>query len=302
MTTSRRSSELALRRQLLGTAAVAALAALPGQAIAGQMDDDWHVTLDLGGQYAFVDGGKTTYAEPSFLGPQKIGVQNGGEGWAGLTFQKGDWIFGLNFNYGRTGVAHEHFSYSSEYYSKFYSGHGAVKHSESHTMLDFTVGQDVGLGMFGLEGSSVISGGIRWANFSGKTLGNFSYGRKYFSREIHRTFNGIGPVIKWDASTPIATEFSLDWGVSGAVLFGPRKVRVIAPIFSPRSHDGTVPQVGAYLGAGWHQDGCPVTVRWGYAVQANWTVFDGDFSTYSGHNNVDRLWHGPYLDVTVPLN
>ena len=36
----------------------------------------------------------------------------------------------------------------------YYSGF--ISHKESHAMIDFTVGQDVGLGMFGQQGSSIL--------------------------------------------------------------------------------------------------------------------------------------------------
>jgi hypothetical protein len=178
-------------------------------------------------------------------------------------------------------------------------------------MLDFTVGQDVGLGMLGMDGTSVVSLGVRWANFKAETVGNFSYGNKYytthFSREIHRSFNGIGPVISWAASTPVGDaddHLSVDWGVSAAVLFGARKTWANNLFdFSPRSKNASVPQAGGYLGLGWHPDDSRFSFHAGYAIQASWGVYDGNFDNDGDEvtNSVNRLTHGPYLDVTMQL-
>jgi len=314
MTSQKNSTEVQLRRKLLGTAsALAALSAfqVPTQALAADSSDsDWHLTLDIGGQYAFNTGGKTQYADPNPIIP-KVGVANGGNGQIALNLETDGWVFGLKFNFGRTGDSHARFSYATGTEFEYYSGSGHVRHSESHKMLDFTVGQDVGLGMFGLEGSSVVSGGVRWANFQAESAGNFTYESKYyytnFNRELHRSFNGIGPVISWAASTPIGDpgcHLSFDWGVDAAVLFGSRKAWSNLDDFTPRSRNGTVPQASGYLGVGWHPDDSRFSFHAGYAVQASWGVFDSNFDDDSDDpriNHADRISHGPYLDVTMQL-
>jgi len=306
------SRELKLRRKLLGTAsAVAALTAfqMPGQALAADASDssDWHLTVDLGGQFTFNSGGKTAYydVEPNPL----VGVAtNGGTGWVGVNLDTDGWIFGLNYTIGKTGTKRSSFSISYPSYP-YYFANGAVTHNENHKMLDFTVGQDVGLGMLGMDGSSVLSLGVRWANFSATTSGSFNYGNKYYSShfegELHRTFNGIGPVISWAASTPIGgsgSHFSVDWGVSGAVLFGSRKYWGV-PGIDLRSHNASVPQAAGYLGVGWHPEDSPVTFRLGYAIQDSWGVLDANFDVDGDETirSADRLEHGPYLDLTLQL-
>jgi len=316
MTSQKRSTEVLLRRKLLGTAsALAALSAfqIPTQALAADASDsDWHLTLDIGGQYAFNSGGKTQYAD--FGSPEpRVGVANGGNGQIALNLETDGWIFGLKFNFGRTGDAHNKASVYYSYYGyNYYSATGRVRHNENHKMLDFTVGQDVGLGMFGMEGSSVISGGVRWANFSAETVGHFTYGNKYyytsFNRELHRTFNGVGPVISWAASTPVGDpgdNLSVDWGVDAAVLFGSRKAWEAGPSydFSPRSKNASVPQVDGYLGLGWHPTDSRFSFHAGYAISASWGLYDSnfDFDEDETRNSVNRISHGPYLDVTMQL-
>lgn len=305
------SGELKLRRKLLGTAsAVAALSAfqLPSQALAADAGDTgWHLTLDVGGEYTINNGSKTAYydVEPNPL----VGVaSNGGTGWLDLNLETDGWIFGLNYTAGKTGTKRS--SFSTKYNTYFsYFANGTVAHNEEHKMLDFTVGQDVGLGMFGVDGSSVLSLGVRWANFSATTSGSFNYGDKYYSShfegELHRTFNGIGPVISWAASTPLGgsgSHFSIDWGVSAAVLFGPRKFWGV-PNISLRQRNASVPQAAGYLGVGWHPDDTPVTFRLGYAIQNTWGVFDANVDVDGDEvvRNADRLEQGPYLDLTLQL-
>ena len=112
--------------------------------------------------------------------------------------------------------------------------------SEEHAMLDFTLGKDVGLGIFGNGGKSTIAAGVRFAQFQSQavfTLGaDPSYHfvpditQKYhevweFDSQEKRSFRGVGPEVMWDANQPILGneaegEVTLDWGINVAVLFG----------------------------------------------------------------------------------
>ena len=48
---------------------------------------------------------------------------------------------------------------------------GQIKQSESHAIVDFTVGKDVGLGMFGGGSTSSFNVGVRFAQFASKASG-----------------------------------------------------------------------------------------------------------------------------------
>lgn len=310
------STSRGLRRKLLGTASVVALIGLVQVPSAAQAGDnsmagsDWHLTLDVVGQYTLNSGGRTIYGDPNFLSNPTVGLSDGGDGYLAFNLTKGDWVYGLSFNYGRTTNSHAGFSYSYPYYPYFY-GSGEVRHNESHKIVDFTVGKDVGLGMFGREGSSVVSLGIEWANFAADTAGTFAYGDKYYyatpyPREIHRRFNGIGPVISWNASTPIGdpgSHLSLNWGVMGSVLFGTRTTYGVNA-FPPRKDGGSVPRASGYLGVGWTSPDCPYAFSVGYGIQSSWGVFDGNFDDDGDENSfrVNRLSHGPYVDLTLHLH
>lgn len=131
----------------------------------------------------------------------------------------------------------------------------SARNDEQHAIADFQAGKDVGLGLFGSRGSSVISAGIRFAQFTDKSnvalksdpdwrfeVRTFHYGpyllnglvQPYHSNAagLHadRSFHGIGPSLSWTASTPFAgdandSELAFDWGINASVLFGRQKTR-----------------------------------------------------------------------------
>ncbi len=99
--------------------------------------------------------------------------------------------------------------------------------SEQHVVLDFAVGKDVGVGLFGTrDAPSVLSAGVRFAQFSSRTNislksdpdwhFNYKYpsgikianGQPFHSNlatmSAERSFHGVGPSLSWKASEPIA--------------------------------------------------------------------------------------------------
>jgi len=126
-----------------------------------------------------------------------------------------------------------------------------TKHSESHAILDFQAGKDVGLGLFGKSGSSTLSLGVRFAQFTSRSDVSINenpdwyFRYKYFGTirvphgqpfhsyagnlEASHSFTGLGPSLSWKNATPIASGddsgVTLDWGVNAAILFGRQKAR-----------------------------------------------------------------------------
>jgi outer membrane receptor protein involved in Fe transport len=123
--------------------------------------------------------------------------------------------------------------------------------NETHAMIDFTLGKDVGLGLFGQEGKGTIGAGVRMAQFSSRLRaelnsdpnylfpspleplsGGLKYGDVYDGATLEqRSFHGVGPEITWDASEPVWAnedqgQISVDWGVNAAVLFGRQRVNI----------------------------------------------------------------------------
>ncbi len=135
---------------------------------------------------------------------------------------------------------------------------GDTTSAESHLILDFEAGKDVGLGMFGHGSTSVLSAGVRFAHFAasrrvaefGQTQG-FGFQTSYFRtyvwpgygtrrRELWDTisasgsatsrFKGLGPSIQWEASARLWGDeqggLSLDWGANAAILFGKQEKKI----------------------------------------------------------------------------
>jgi hypothetical protein len=120
-----------------------------------------------------------------------------------------------------------------------------VLNAGTHAIIDFMAGKDVGLGMFGLPGTAVFNGGVRFAEFTSRSAiavgldpdssdvpptPRYHYHKFNGAFDASRSFHGIGPSISLKASSPVIrdgsdSEFTFDWGANGAVLFGRQKVR-----------------------------------------------------------------------------
>jgi len=122
-----------------------------------------------------------------------------------------------------------------------------ITHKEEHTLVDFMVGRDVGLGLPGMK--SELSAGVRYADIKSTThmrmtgipdwnLADQFVTIKYSTAHFYdadltsnRRFKGAGPVLTWDAAQPIlgnadTGRLNLDWSVTGGVLFGRQNTRV----------------------------------------------------------------------------
>jgi iron complex outermembrane receptor protein len=224
--------------------------------------------IDLGGEFAMLEDSQQALAPPffsmltkpmtapiSFQHPPGASLDYD----AKLTFQPdgSDWVFSAAVRYGRT-TRNNHMHQQLPPYPPFleyYLGQplyvkpefapyldAFVSSKETHAVFDFAVGKDVGLGMFGLDGSSVISGGVRVAQFSQSS--GFSIhsdpeyvfhklGAKYkykdaATEEAKRSFHGAGPSVSWNASTPVVDSsngINFDWGANGAILIGRQTAR-----------------------------------------------------------------------------
>lgn len=295
-----------MRLWLLGTASVGSLL---GFASSGAHADDWglpidHIYLNFDAQWSSESGGPTVWGDP-FGNEQLIRLRNNGvDYFGGLTAQSGDWFFSLQANYGRTGNSHAVFDESRQYSKYTARDLGEASSFNSHINLDFTVGRDVGLGMFGLEGTSIISAGVQYAHFISSTVSTFQYYHKYgvenaFARQLDRQFWGIGPIISWQASTPIVPEshISLDWGVNAALLMGRRSFEVDGEVV--RHNSVALPQVGGYLGFGFQFPGTPFNLTAGYSVMATFDALDSGYSSAGPHNT--QVSFGPYVGTYIQI-
>jgi len=330
----------AIRWQLLASAS--ALAILANLAVApAAVADDTHFSIELGGSYGMQAGGSTGWFLP-FAAPGNNGGGGGegGEGGEGgdatrihspfgpngavlptkarqswdfvgsLKFQPADsdLIFSAGVKFGRTARHNTGavFTQTTDYGTSTYSG--VSTHRESHVNLDFQVGKDFGLGMFGLEGSSVFSAGLRYAHFTARTNTGFSTSTKYFTgfgaTTARRSFTGVGPMISWEASAPFGAmgsdSISIDWGVNAAVLFGKQRSAGILvyddgyTLATARSRNATIPELGGFAGLSYRPADSALKVSFGYRVDAAFGVLDGGVFQ---RVDVDRIEHGPFLKI-----
>ena len=268
-----RDSHATIRWKLLTSASALALtAAVSSATIARAQDADRpQLWIELGGQLERLNNSEELFA-PSFFAhsrasilapmvdaqsPPTYGLSTDGK----ITFvpEDSNWIFSLELRYGRAnGGKHLHHeeavSTATQVFpsKRNFLGDGLTNYRETHDTLDFQVGKDVGLGLFGSGSSSVIAAGVRMANFTSdpniKLQGkpdvhnSTNFFQKYNFRNRHsisytailsgsRNTHAIGPSLSWNASVPLAgngdhAALDFDWGINAAALFGRQKVQL----------------------------------------------------------------------------
>ncbi len=272
--------------RLLSTVSTLVLIGTASAAAAAEDEDRPTVWIELGGSLQRVDTSEEKYAppflfsekrpDPETVDPLSVGhlprSAFGGEGRITLQPEHSNWNFSAAIRFGRS-EAHQHLHQqsigtgpinhatapgSSPIYQHVFQFIDARKDSsESHAILDFQVGKDVGLGMFGAGSSSVFNAGVRFAQFDARSSTSFASDPdakiklKYFTLippyrfpgvssayyHIHkasasatRSFHGVGPSLSWNGSAPVIGDSSdgevvFDWGVNAALLFGRQKAK-----------------------------------------------------------------------------
>jgi iron complex outermembrane receptor protein len=216
------------------------------------------------------------------------------------------------------------------------------RESERHMMIDFTLGKDVGIGMFGEGSKQTLSAGVRVAQFTSGNSGLFNSDPNYYfgpktgpfqkyhniytaGMQEKRSFNGIGPEVTWDASSPVlgdpaSGQLALDWGINAAVLFGRQRVNIhhqrsqchfshagLQSLYTcytvpsqnktetiKRSRSVTVPNLGGYLGLSVLYNDAKVS--FGYRTDDFFGAMDG------GEDNAKRFnrsFSGPYMNLSL---
>jgi len=278
------------RWQLLATvSAVTLLAAMQAQDASAAESDPPTVWIELGGQLERVDAGEAQFVPPFIvatprpmpetISPLSVGhaprFSIGGEGKISLVPNGTDWVFSVAIRYGRSNAS-QHLRQQSPYPTRalnqslvsHYSSQAVeprfrhalqfidTEHrgSESHAIVDFQAGRDVGMGLFGSRSISALNLGVRFAQFASRSSTTFKSDPdahpKYFTlpngfktvrggtyhsnaaaAAAARSFHGVGPSISWNGSAPVLSNaeaggIALDWGINAAVLFGRQKARV----------------------------------------------------------------------------
>ncbi|HEV2562228.1 MAG TPA: hypothetical protein VGT78_08800 [Rhizomicrobium sp.] len=284
-----------IRWKLLSTVSALALLASAYAAsdaeAAGTDADRPLIWIELGGQAENISGQGEVFA-PDFLAknstspvlghitplqaqkPPKFSF--GEEGKISFEPEDSNWIFSASVRIGRSGNSQEvDHQTNGFHYFKYHNGHPTgptdnirgtsdfsdtnVRHKETHAILDFSAGKDLGLGMFGKHSSSEINIGVRFAQFASRstfdvrarpdlhvkyatnstflpsntvlTVPLLYFHTYHATAQASRSFRGVGPSLSWNASAPFLGdledgEATLDWGVNASVLFGKQKARV----------------------------------------------------------------------------
>lgn len=318
------------RWHLLASVSALAIAAGFVAAPAASADDQNHFSIELGGQYGIESGGSTDwFALPAAGGEGFYSNVNSDEfrlrpkhSWnidGAVKFQPADTdlIFKVGVQFGRTARVHgdTHFTYAtSTDGGTYYQVTARGSHKEEHAKVDFQVGKDFGLGMFGNNGgTSIFSVGIRYAQFNSRTdiNLNFTTETKYAtgsgSGAITRRFTGVGPMISWEASAPISDNgFGLDWGAEAAVLFGRQSIHFAIPYYDGYTggpvgghRSKTVPEVGGFMGLSYTCPDAPAKFTLGYKVDALFNVYEAGLLT---GRDADRITHGPFAKIGISFN
>jgi iron complex outermembrane receptor protein len=341
-----------VRRGLLTTVSAIALMAIVGAEKARAADADADrpsLWIELGGQFDQLNAGASAWVPPvtpppfppvtslPFGHPLPGSVRSAPSiGWdttARVTFQpeNSDWIFTAAASYGRSAKkASSHDQYypphsSGKYHSQFFDTRTSTH--ESHAVIDFKAGKDVGLGMFGAHSLSSLDLGLRYAQFNSTTHSYVTSGppqHKYaqINDEMHmqRQFTGIGPSISFDSSDPVAGSLaeglSLDWGANAAILFGRQKakiassqierrhyinlmsplVKIISQTAFARGRNVIVPNVGGFAGLSFRY--AVAKVSFGYRADLFFGALDGGIGVQKTY---DRNFYGPFASVSVGL-
>jgi len=336
-----------IRWKLLTGVSALALAAYVSSAGCAKAEDTDHplIWLELDGQFSQQKSDVEVYSPPflaaspfdaiSHLGLEKAPPTIWDKG-AAITFQPSgtEWVLSASIHYGKNARG-EAFNQLTAYPSAA-NGYGIDAYqrfrthsSESHIIVDFLAGKDVGIGRFG---SSVFSAGVRIAQFHSRSStsihsqptnvnNSHAYNKFYASFAAKRSFTGIGPALSWDASANIAGNpsdggISLDWGVNGAVLFGRQRVgehrqvseyhsnhfhrslvyRTPASPSLARSKNVTVPNLGAFAGVSWRYADAKISM--GYRADYFFGAIDGGIDTAKKE---DRAFYGPYASISIGL-
>jgi iron complex outermembrane recepter protein len=271
-----------IRWELMATGSVLALCAAvynAGQARAADNDADrptlW---IELGAQSEQVNGFGDPFAPPftheivadGFTSPLQLqsalAQSVGGEGTISFQPENSDWVFSASVRYGRANgrkSVHEQtpggYRHLTIVTPGGFQGSGSlplgatkfsetrVTNNETHAILDFQAGKDLGLGLFGGRGQSTVSFGLRFAQFTSKqvlginadpdfyfpkplTVDHDKYHHTYaVTSHMERSFRGLGPSLSWNASAPVIGEVEqgglfVDWGANAAFLFGRQKI------------------------------------------------------------------------------
>jgi outer membrane immunogenic protein len=198
-------------------------------------------------------------------------------------------------------------------------GPNTFKHKESHSVFDFGVGRDIGIGL----GRTQLKFGIRIADIRARSSGSGNFyacfdtdgGDSTCSDAAKVTFDqrsrflGGGPRIGIEGTMPLAPQWTLDYMAGFAVLFGGRQLKFKE---TTTIEDGSntellnesdlayVANLDASAGVSyWFGPAFKLTA--GYRFDGYWKALKTFDPTADVSVNVNRFFHGPFLRLTAQL-
>jgi len=270
-----------IRWKLMTGASALALTAYIASSAAACADDSDHPLfwIELGGQMEMLKGTSRTFTAPfmlldpipaPYLGATPTENQRasnfafGGDGKITFQPENSDWIFSAEIRYGRSHVKRHVHHQTIQHVTFYVTSRGKTYHeskylapfqdtkdrnSEHHAIVDFQAGRDLGIGLFGAQGSSTLSAGVRFAQLSASSslhitarpsLGTTPFYPPFpglptfyqydLTAHAQRSFHGVGPSLSWNGSAALVGnldrgELTLDMGLDAAVLFGKQKAK-----------------------------------------------------------------------------
>ena len=380
ITTPSRAIGADFRWKLFATASTMALCVSVGLAQTAMAEDADHPTvwIELGGQLERVTDNSEVFAPPflekfdptlfhSVLPVQEpLHYSNGAEGKISFEPAGTNIVASASVRYGRSNGRKADYQRlpaikfpvtvfgatkpTDSYESPPRHFNGATDNTERHLLVDFRAGKDIGVGMFGVHSSSLVSLGIRFAQFTASTHTNingvpdftqvgheFKYTGLFQSHhrytgdvDTDRSFRGLGPSLSWESSARMLgrgddSEITIDWGVSGSVLFGRQKVSgernitgshyksmqrfglpvviytgIASAYHHPsdisRTHSVIVPNVGGFAGLSYRYSNAKLSL--GYRADFFFGAMDGGIET---HKPYDRNFYGPFATISIGL-
>lgn len=342
-----------IRWQLLAETSAVVLAAYVSSAGVAKAEDVHRPTvwIELGGQFAHQAADENNF-DPPFLtaspfqaGDFEKAPSGDSDANAKISFQPhgSDWIFSASVRYGKSSRPKSLFDQTHELRTPFAFGqvfyafqNARSDNRESHTILDFQAGKDVGLGVFGKNGTSTFNRGLRFAHFDARNQSQISsqpthcsaqcpYNQFHASFAAKRSFTGVGPSLSWDASDMLSGSaedggLSFDWGLNGALLFGRQKVaqhhktskdhwNVVGWLDVVKTNEYThsyapaerqryviAPNLGGSIAISYRW---PVArISFGYRADMFFNVIDGGIDTSKSEN---RGFFGPYASISIGI-
>jgi hypothetical protein len=319
--------------KLLASTSALALALSASSAQAGDANRPT-IWLELGGQFDRVTGTPDQWSPPALgvLAGSGIFIRKepassfGFNGSLAYQPQNSDWSISLSARVGRN---HRHQDFHTQTNARHRVDYTTTtRHDENHMILDFSVGKDVGLGLFGKHGNSTIHAGIRIAQFDlsghdfvvSQPYISFGGNQREYSRTADESWRTVaaGPALSWNGSVALVTGtddvLSFDWGAKGAVLFARQKmsgdfqthasiVQSGYPVyFTPiansvrRSRNVTIPNAQGSAAISFSWPNARLTV--GYAADIYWNAVDGGIAA---RKTINRSFYGPFASISVGI-